>query len=164
MLIIINIINRKMGLKMKERHKKISEFKNKVQDGIILCLNCEKSITNKRRKRYCSEECADEFSSRFLSQATFKDLIIRKRGLKCEKCGKEVEHNYDLIFDHIVPIALGGEIFDEKNVQLLCKDCNAIKTRDDLRKIGLLRSAKKREEKLGEFLKNIKTLDKFVWR
>jgi len=97
-------------------------------------LNCKKPITNKRR-RYCSEECADNFSSRFLSQAAFKDLIIRKRGKKCEKCNKEVEKISDLIFDHIKPIALGGAIFDENNVQLLCKDCNKIKTKNDLKMI-----------------------------
>jgi 5-methylcytosine-specific restriction endonuclease McrA len=156
----------KSVIEMEKRHKRISDFKNKISNGFVLCLNCEKPITNKRRKRYCSENCADEFTSRHLSQAAFKDLIIRKRGKKCEKCGKEVEYESELIFDHIVPIALGGEVFDEKNVQLLCEKCNTIKTKNDLKKIMkkimLLRSKKKKEEKIKELSKTFKTLDKFI--
>jgi 5-methylcytosine-specific restriction endonuclease McrA len=137
---------------MHERYKRISDFENKVDEqGRTLCLNCEKPILSKRRKRYCSEKCAYEFSSRFLSQATFKEMVIKKRGKKCEKCGKETEN---LILDHIVPIELGGEIFDERNVQLLCLECDKIKTSKDLSMI-------KKMKKILEIQQKCKTLKNF---
>jgi len=45
----------------------------------------------------------------------------------------------NLIGDHITPIALGGDEWDLKNVQTLCIACNKIKTKEDARKIALLR-------------------------
>jgi 5-methylcytosine-specific restriction endonuclease McrA len=144
------------------RYVRISDFENEYdKEGRKLCLNCKKPITSKRRTRYCSDECADEFSSRFMNQSTFKDLIIEKRGKKCEKCGKKVEHSWDLIFDHIEPIALGGKIFDEKNVQLLCKDCNRIKTRNDFRRIAEFRKQIKDNAVKEELLKQRLKMQKY---
>jgi len=45
----------------------------------------------------------------------------------------------DLIGDHIIPIALGGEEYDLDNIQTLCKSCNKIKTKEDMRKIVIYR-------------------------
>jgi 5-methylcytosine-specific restriction endonuclease McrA len=42
----------------------------------------------------------------------------------------------EFIADHIVPIALGGDEFDPKNVQLLCEVCNKKKTKLDQGKIA----------------------------
>lgn len=136
---------------MKQRWKTISSIPNKYNEkGEKLCLNCEKPITG-RRKRYCSERCAYEFSSRFLSQTAFKEMIIKKRGYRCEKCGKETK---ELIFDHIVPIELGGEIFSENNVQLLCYECNRKKTSNDLKFI-------KEHKRIQKITKGLKKLNEF---
>jgi 5-methylcytosine-specific restriction endonuclease McrA len=51
-----------------------------------------------------------------------------------------------LIADHIVPIAIGGEEYDLDNVQTLCKECNKIKTKEDLKKIALYRKRNKEQE------------------
>ena len=60
----------------------------------------------------------------FRTQSRFRGHIIRKRGKTCELC----EAIDFLILDHILPISLGGDQYDEINVQLLCKRCNAEKT------------------------------------
>ena len=41
-----------------------------------------------------------------------------------------------LVVDHIKPIALGGGEFDRENLQVLCKWCNKIKTKNDMGKIA----------------------------
>ena len=66
-----------------------------------------------------------------------KTWLVYKRGLVCEKCGKKVAREWDLIADHIVPIALGGNhLGDESNIQLLCLDCNKEKTKKDMGNIA----------------------------
>lgn len=54
---------------------------------------------------------------------------------------KDVRTN--LIGDHIIPIALGGEEFDLNNVQTLCLTCNKIKTSKDLKNIAKQRRREK---------------------
>ncbi len=56
------------------------------------------------------------------------------------------------IADHIIPIALGGPEFDLNNIQLLCDECNKIKTAKDaadiakrrklLKRIGILKTTR----------------------
>lgn len=59
----------------------------------------------------------------------FKEELVKKRGNRCEKCGKFC---IKLIADHKIPLFLGGKEFSEKNVQLLCEKCNKKKTHYDL--------------------------------
>lgn len=44
-------------------------------------------------------------------------------------------HNYssDYDVDHILAIVNGGEQWDEKNLQILCKDCHKVKTKEDMK-------------------------------
>lgn len=53
----------------------------------------------------------------------------------------------NLIGDHIIPIALGGDEWDIDNVQTLCIDCDKVKTRKDQADIGKLRRKEKLEAK-----------------
>lgn len=48
------------------------------------------------------------------------------------------------VADHIIPIALGGPEFDLNNIQLLCEDCNKIKTAKDAANIARRRRDIKR--------------------
>lgn len=41
--------------------------------------------------------------------------------------------------DHIIPLALGGDMWDEKNLQVLCTDCHKKKTKEDKQKIAKLK-------------------------
>jgi len=44
--------------------------------------------------------------------------------------------------DHIKAVALGGKMWDKKNLQVLCSDCHKIKTKDDMNKIKFHRRSK----------------------
>ena len=54
--------------------------------------------------------------------------------------------------DHIIPIALGGDMWDMKNLQTLCKKCHNKKTKEDLKKIN---SKKKLEKTMVDGQKNL---------
>ncbi len=53
-------------------------------------------------------------------------LVFERDGGQCAECGGR----FDLQYDHILPVALGGATTVE-NLQLLCADCNRRKS-DDL--------------------------------
>ena len=52
------------------------------------------------------------------------------------------DKNFDV--DHIRPIALGGDEYDEENLQVLCRDCHKQKTAVDAKDIA----ARRREERM----------------
>jgi 5-methylcytosine-specific restriction endonuclease McrA len=49
--------------------------------------------------------------------------VFDRDGGRCAECGS----NFDLQYDHIIPVALGGATSVE-NLQLLCADCNRQKS------------------------------------
>ena len=51
--------------------------------------------------------------------------IFERDGGKCAQCGS----NFDLQYDHVLPVALGGATTID-NLQLLCGDCNREKGAD----------------------------------
>lgn len=51
--------------------------------------------------------------------------VFERDGGKCAQCGS----NFDLQYDHVIPVALGGAT-TVKNLQLLCGDCNREKGAD----------------------------------
>ena len=63
------------------------------------------------------------------ARTKIKEMLNRKFGEKCSKCGKS---DIPLTLDHIKPIALGGKN-ELKNSQLLCIPCHVKKTRGDSR-------------------------------
>jgi len=56
--------------------------------------------------------------------------------------GKQYPDDSKLIADHIVPIAMGGEMWDIKNLQTLCIKCNKIKTKYDHKYIAYYKKGK----------------------
>lgn len=144
-------------------------------DGLVICLNCDKSLP-KRRQKYCSDECSYEWATKHSHQLMRSKLIKKCKG-KCKICNKipikkenryigltdeewqeirlyapiiELNSEYaillddtQLILDHRIPIALGGAEFDEANLQILCCDCNKIKTRKDHVEIAKARRLEK---------------------
>jgi 5-methylcytosine-specific restriction endonuclease McrA len=68
-------------------------------------------------------------------------LIHLRKGI-CGKCCNEIKDT--IVMDHIKPIALGGAEFDINNLQLLCKVCNKIKTRQDAKDIAKQREVEKK--------------------
>ena len=52
---------------------------------------------------------------------------------------------FQLEVDHIVAIALGGEMWDKKNLRVLCSDCHKVKTKDDMKKLRVKRKQEKNQ-------------------
>lgn len=48
-------------------------------------------------------------------------------------------HWFQLEVDHIVAVSLGGEMWDKKNLRVLCSDCHKIKTKDDMKRLKIQR-------------------------
>jgi 5-methylcytosine-specific restriction endonuclease McrA len=89
-------------------------------------------------------------------------------GKRFVKYSSVLEHDVPdeskLIGDHIIPIELGGAMWDMDNIQTLCIDCNKIKTKEDISHITVHRSRVKRwHEKTDkqEELINVSLLDKW---
>ncbi len=57
--------------------------------------------------------------------------IFDRDGLVCRVCGAVVSdrgwHDNAAHIDHIVPLAKGGDMWDEANLQVLCRACNLSK-------------------------------------
>ena len=64
------------------------------------------------------------------------------------------------VADHIIPIAIGGDEFDLKNVQWLCAPCNKEKTKHDQATIALYRRRIKLIGTGGQPLTQFNSIDK----
>jgi 5-methylcytosine-specific restriction endonuclease McrA len=134
----------------RQHYHALSDFKPKHNKaGQRICLNCNKIIKDKRKRKYCSTECSSEFFAKHNSAGMRSRIFMRDKDV-CQKCGVKALFNinsndpmsgYNYVVDHIKPIALGGAEFDENNLQLLCGTCNKEKTKLDQALI-----AKKRAE------------------
>lgn len=120
-----------------------------AQDKLI-CLNCSKLLP-KRKKKYCSVDCMEEFYTAHDHQR-LRAKLVEKCKWKCQKCGtKLVKEPYQpyrntppaYILDHITPIAVGGAEFEESNLQILCGKCNKVKTAWDAKVIAKARGVEK---------------------
>ena len=78
-----------------------------------------------------------------------RNYCLERDRYTCKKCGYAT-HKSQLIGDHIIPIALGGDEWDPKNVQTLCIDCDKIKTIQDQKDIAIQR----RKEKIDNYKNN----------
>ena len=95
----------------------------------------------------CSIACSEENKKLYTSWQSFKLLAFKRDCFTCVKCGFKGDISC-LIADHIKPISLGGEEFELDNIQTLCKACNKIKTKNDMRIIAAERKRPKEQEKL----------------
>jgi hypothetical protein len=108
------------------------------------CVQCGVSLLPNKRLVYCSDACRQAYWIRH-DWSDLRAKVLKKADYTCSKCGFKPEiseHGYSfghqtraLVVDHIVPIALGGEEFDESNLQVLCFKCDKEKTRIDRKKI-----------------------------
>ena len=120
-------------------------------EGKLICLNCDK-ILKGRQQKYCGWDCSYEWIAKH-NHSWMRSKLSKEKKYICDSCGKYCWTYY--ILDHIKPIALGGEEFDEKNLQILCKECDKIKTRQDHKDIAELRRTEKKLEG-GQTLLEIK--------
>lgn len=130
---------------MKQRigYRALGNFPAKKDEhGNRICVNCGKIITKKRQRKYCNVDCYQEFEEKNYHSA-LRFRLMAEAGFICQKCGKQPKSRNDLILDHIKPIALGGAEFDKDNLQILCIECNKIKTAEDMKKIAKARRREK---------------------
>jgi 5-methylcytosine-specific restriction endonuclease McrA len=68
-------------------------------------------------------------------------LVLLEQEGKCARCHMEIRVSradegrhmvHTFILDHIRPIAMGGDQWDVRNLQVLCGRCNRIKTARDM--------------------------------
>lgn len=93
--------------------------------GNLLCRNCENKVSLDRR-HYCSQQCMDEFNRNNSWYFVRKDILRRDR-YSCRIC-KQRFRKKQLDVDHIIPVQMGGQLFDKNNLRTLCKECHKAKT------------------------------------
>jgi len=134
-------------MKKRQLFKSARDFVNTKVGSQVLCLNCLTPLSG-RRTRYCSTNCSDEFFEKH-HHRSLRGKLIRQKDSKCDACHTQFPSE-KLILDHIKPIAIDGDEFDEENLQILCEECNKAKTRKDMGTIAKAR-------KIERFLSNNQT-------
>jgi hypothetical protein len=141
----------------------------KKPDGVH-CIVCGGTLP-KYKSRYCSDNCSYWWLDVGVKDWTHvREKAFERDKYSCIKCHKTLEQQHKetnfekgLIADHIIPIAVGGEEFDIRNIQTLCQDCNKIKTREDSRRIAEFRKKIKQEQNGEDIMKSRHEMEK-RWR
>jgi 5-methylcytosine-specific restriction endonuclease McrA len=96
----------------------------------------------------CSKDCTSKYWDACKTWPEHRRQLFAERGGKCAHCGTDLyaypdghplHQPYlteDWVLDHIVPIAIGGSMWDPANHQILCAKCNKAKTAKDMGKIA----------------------------
>ncbi len=111
------------------RYPRIRDTEDRFDaEGRKLCRNCERPVAAHRR-HYCSKECLDEFN-RNNSWYWVRKAVLRRDRFRCSICGQRFRKAL-LDVDHIIPVQMGGALFDKANLRTLCRECHRSKTRLD---------------------------------
>jgi len=127
--------------------RNVKTIKNIDENGNKYCVWCGKTIITKRRYKYCSDECSQEFNEEYdkrffnsnIKKATewfILSLNLKEaRNWTCEKCGLKT---FELEVHHIIPKCRGGTN-KIKNLMVLCKKCHKKETSKLLKDINKLK-------------------------
>jgi 5-methylcytosine-specific restriction enzyme A len=107
------------------RYPRISDTPDTFRSGQKICRNCDK-VTAAGRRHYCSKTCMDEFNRNNSWYFVRKD-VLRRDNYRCGICKKRFR-KVQLDVDHIIPLQMGGQLFDKRNLRTLCKDCHKAKS------------------------------------
>ncbi len=132
------------------------------------CPNCGKDKREWGRRvdwRCCSVECTKNYykeHEKAYSWQEFRLMIFKRDDSTCHMCGKrfvtfgiklpEVPDESKLIADHILPIELGGGMWEKSNIQTLCIECNKVKTKEDMAHIAVHRRRQKKKLRECEYI------------
>lgn len=89
----------------------------------------------KGERKYCRKECWDDWYIGIPHPVFWGEVrlrVLERDNYTCRKCGKPNLQNGDQEVDHIIPVSLGGDNFDLKNLQTLCHECHVDKTHEDI--------------------------------
>ena len=78
------------------------------------------------RNKFYARAKREGITPKRVSQAFLKKLVVLERK-GCTACSATDA----LQMDHIQRIAEGGQLYDEHNIQFLCKSCHMLKTREE---------------------------------
>lgn len=73
-----------------------------------------------------------------------KERIARKADDCCPGCTRKIGGKLRAEFDHVIPLILGGEN-RESNLQLICHECHAGKTKRDVKIKARVAKSRKRQ-------------------
>ena len=90
------------------------------------CVECGRALPS-RRTPYCSQMCQYQFHGHYFWDAA-RIYVKRRDRYTCQGCG-ERRRSRDLEVDHILEIAQGGAALEYRNLQTMCRECHAAKTR-----------------------------------
>jgi len=110
------------------RYPRIRDTPDRVENGKLLCRNCDNPVSE-NRMHYCSQHCMLTFNRNNSWYWVRKDVLMRDR-YTCRICKKRLRKKF-LDVDHIIPVNMGGQLFDKNNLRTLCKDCHKAKTNLD---------------------------------
>ena len=134
-----------MDMEIKKREINRLIKKREDSQGRLLCLipTCDKLRqkykTNNRIRNYCEDHTYEDMGE-FTHWPTLREKALKRDNFTCVCCGqKEHAPHSDLVGDHKIPIAIGGDEWDLNNIQTLCIACNKKKTSEDLKNIDKFR-------------------------
>lgn len=116
------------------RYPRISDTPDRFDSfGKKVCRNCDKHV-KKGRRHYCSKKCMDKFNRNNSWYFVRKD-VLRRDNYRCSICKKRFRKAF-LDVDHIIPVKIGGNVFDKGNLRTLCKECHKFKSKLDSEALG----------------------------
>jgi 5-methylcytosine-specific restriction endonuclease McrA len=90
----------------------------------------------------CGPACSSAYwSEEHPTVGEMRRLVLLEQGGKCARCRKEIPVSraaegwrpaHPFVLDHIRPLAMGGDQWDVRNLQVLCARCNRVKTARDM--------------------------------
>ncbi len=83
----------------------------------------------------------NKFQIKGKTAGSLKTQLIKTKGYYCYVCGKEFSKGR-LQLEHKIPVMVGGHLFDETNVELICPLCHIKKTILDRKIIRILKDLK----------------------
>lgn len=108
-----------------------------INDSIVKTYDGQEVLVDNSDIYHSMQECKAAKAEVNLKKKFRKRHANKKGYMTCAKCGCKGKH---LTVDHIVPVSsFGGykavrrdlelwlEVWDESNLQILCKDCNQVK-------------------------------------
>ncbi|MFH1133545.1 MAG: HNH endonuclease signature motif containing protein [Nanoarchaeota archaeon] len=111
------------------RYPRISDTPDKRDGhGNTCCRNCDRPVAA-GRKHYCSQRCMEEFN-RNHSWLFVRGDVLRRDHFRCSICQKRFR-KAELEVDHIIPVRMGGDLFDKDNLRTLCRGCHKAKSKLD---------------------------------
>lgn len=159
-------------LKKRQGYKVVVHPSAKARMELNQCACCGKpkdEWPKKRRRSWacCSIKCTtkNQQNYKWYGWGDVRQSVLERDNFTCKKCGKRpnidgIPDKSQLVVDHIVPIALGGDEWDFKNLQVLCRECNRCKTEIDIGNIAEIRKL----EKIRQFNRRLDMIHKHKWK